>query len=151
MGNSYAGNFGSWFTASLGITTLDYAGLQTAQALREKRLCMLACICVSTLRSCIRFRHNSHLKDLGRCCMWSRTQVRTVLKLSLPHCVYHQASCSSSRPSSYSGWCEVHLCWAPCLRRRQAASCTASMNLIASCLRCRDRCRTRIRGMWWQG
>ena len=62
MGNSYAGNFGSWFTASLGITTLDYAGLQTAQALREKRLCMRACICVSTLRSCLRFRHNSHFE-----------------------------------------------------------------------------------------
>lgn len=35
MGNSYAGNFGSWFTAALGVTSLDYLGLQTAQGLRE--------------------------------------------------------------------------------------------------------------------
>eukprot|EP01043_Picozoa_sp_COSAG02_P022712 COSAG02_NODE_1188_length_14002_cov_10.571244_8_plen_86_part_00 len=45
MGNSYAGNFGSWFTATLGITTLDYAGLETAQALRKKLLCTAGVPC----------------------------------------------------------------------------------------------------------
>ena len=65
MGNSYAGNFGSWFTATLGITTLDYAGLSTAQGLREKSSsrCELALLRVysSSCRKwwlCNRFTYN---------------------------------------------------------------------------------------------